>query len=51
MVATTLSASWTAPTDITAGTIINPTVSGIAFSATDGDQIIAYQGDSSNRKC
>lgn len=39
--------TWTAPTDITAGTIINPTVSSIAFS-TSGDQIIAYQGDSSN---
>ncbi|NEP89472.1 MAG: ExeM/NucH family extracellular endonuclease [Okeania sp. SIO2C2] len=39
--------TWTAPTDITAGTIINPTVSSIAFSV-DGDQIIAYQGDSSN---
>ncbi|OZH51410.1 hypothetical protein AFK68_31215 [Hydrocoleum sp. CS-953] len=39
--------TWTAPTDIAAGTIINPTVSSIAF-ATGGDQIIAYQGDSSN---
>ena len=39
--------TWTAPTEITAGTIINPTVSSIAFSA-DGDQIIAYQGNSSN---
>ncbi|NJM96234.1 MAG: ExeM/NucH family extracellular endonuclease [Phormidesmis sp. RL_2_1] len=35
--------TWTAPTDIAAGTVINPTVSSIAFSA-DGDQIIAYQG-------
>ncbi len=39
--------TWTAPTDIAAGTIINPTVSSIAF-ATGGDQIIAYQGNSSN---
>ncbi|GGA29480.1 endonuclease/exonuclease/phosphatase family protein [Okeania sp. KiyG1] len=39
--------TWTAPTDITAGTIINPTISSILFSAS-GDQIIAYQGDSSN---
>ncbi|MGK7902872.1 MAG: choice-of-anchor D domain-containing protein [Hormoscilla sp.] len=39
--------TWTAPTDIAAGTIINPTVSSILFSAA-GDQIIAYQGDSSN---
>ncbi len=39
--------TWTAPTNIAAGTIINPTVSSILFSAS-GDQIIAYQGDSSN---
>ena len=39
--------TWTAPTDIAAGTIINPTVSSILFSVS-GDQIIAYQGDSSN---
>ncbi|MEM1171348.1 MAG: endonuclease/exonuclease/phosphatase family protein [Cyanobacteria bacterium P01_H01_bin.35] len=39
--------TWTAPTDIAAGTIINPTISSILFSAS-GDQIIAYQGDSSN---
>ncbi|NEQ40084.1 MAG: ExeM/NucH family extracellular endonuclease [Okeania sp. SIO3I5] len=39
--------TWTAPTDITAGTIINPTVSSILFSAS-GDQIIAYQGTDTN---
>lgn len=39
--------TWVAPTDIAAGTIINPTISSILFS-TSGDQIIAYQGDSSN---
>lgn len=39
--------TWTAPTDITAGTIINPTVSSILFSAS-GDQIIAYQGADTN---
>lgn len=39
--------TWTAPTEITAGTVINPTLSSVAFS-TSGDQIIAYQGDSSN---
>lgn len=39
--------TWTAPTDITAGTIINPTISSILFSAS-GDQIIAYQGDETN---
>ncbi|MDJ0662853.1 MAG: lamin tail domain-containing protein [Crocosphaera sp.] len=39
--------TWTAGTDIAAGTVINPTVSSVAFSAS-GDQIIAYQGDSNN---
>ncbi|MGB3192202.1 MAG: ExeM/NucH family extracellular endonuclease [Limnoraphis sp.] len=39
--------TWTASTDITAGTIINPAVSSVAFSA-DGDQILAYQGTDSN---
>ncbi|MGD1698471.1 hypothetical protein [Dapis sp. BLCC M229] len=39
--------TWTAATDIAAGTIINPTVSSILFSAA-GDQILAYQGDSSS---
>ncbi len=39
--------TWTADTDITAGTLINPTVSSVLFSAS-GDQIIAYQGDESN---
>ena len=39
--------TWTAGTDIAPGTVINPTVSSVAFSAS-GDQIIAYQGDSSN---
>ncbi|MEO0869032.1 MAG: hypothetical protein AAFY17_11410, partial [Cyanobacteria bacterium J06642_11] len=39
--------TWTAPTDIAAGTVVNPAVSSIAFSAS-GDQILAYQGDASN---
>ncbi|WP_099239029.1 ExeM/NucH family extracellular endonuclease [Synechococcus sp. BDU 130192] len=39
--------TWTALTDVDAGTIINPVVSGISFSAS-GDQIIAYQGDASS---
>ena len=39
--------TWTAPTDIAAGTIINPTISSILFSAS-GDQIIAYQGTDTN---
>ncbi|MGK7890938.1 MAG: endonuclease/exonuclease/phosphatase family protein, partial [Leptolyngbyaceae cyanobacterium] len=39
--------TWTAPTPIAAGTVINPTISSILFSAS-GDQIIAYQGDASN---
>ncbi|MEM9214427.1 MAG: ExeM/NucH family extracellular endonuclease [Cyanobacteria bacterium P01_F01_bin.150] len=39
--------TWIAPTDIAAGTVVNPTVSGVAFSAS-GDQILAYQGDASN---
>ncbi|MGK7955334.1 MAG: ExeM/NucH family extracellular endonuclease, partial [Crocosphaera sp.] len=39
--------TWTATTDITAGTVINPTISSVLFSAS-GDQILAYQGDDSN---
>jgi len=39
--------TWTASTDIAAGTVINPSVSSIAFSAS-GDQILAYQGSDSN---
>lgn len=39
--------TWTAATDLLAGTIVVPTVSGVAFSTT-GDQILAYQGTSSN---
>lgn len=39
--------AWTASTDLTAGTVINPAVSSVAFSAS-GDQILAYQGDDSN---
>jgi len=35
--------TWTAPADVTAGTVIQPTVNGPAFS-TAGDQIFAYQG-------
>lgn len=39
--------TWTASTDLTAGTIINPSLSSVAFSA-DGDQILAYQGTASS---
>lgn len=39
--------TWTAGTNLTAGTIIISTVSGVAFSTT-GDQILAYQGSSSS---
>ncbi|MCH2248006.1 MAG: ExeM/NucH family extracellular endonuclease, partial [Crocosphaera sp.] len=39
--------TWTAPSNISAGTVINPTISSVLFSAS-GDQIIAYQGDDSN---
>ncbi|MDJ0511731.1 MAG: ExeM/NucH family extracellular endonuclease [Crocosphaera sp.] len=39
--------TWTASTNIAAGTVINPTLSSVAFSAS-GDQIIAYQGEDSN---
>ncbi|MEM6255563.1 MAG: ExeM/NucH family extracellular endonuclease [Cyanobacteria bacterium P01_D01_bin.156] len=39
--------TWTAPTDIAAGTVVNPAVSSILFSAS-GDQILAYQGDATN---
>src|SRR5215510_12196607 len=39
--------TWTAPTDLTAGTIVVPAVSGVAFSTT-GEQILAYQGTSSS---
>ena len=35
--------TWTAPSIVTAGSVVNITTSGPAFS-TDGDQIIAYQG-------
>lgn len=35
--------TWTAPSLVPAGTIVNPAVSGVAFS-TSGDQILAYQG-------
>ncbi|MEM9897966.1 MAG: ExeM/NucH family extracellular endonuclease, partial [Pseudomonadota bacterium] len=39
--------TWTAPADISAGTVITPAVSSVAFSA-GGDQILAYQGDDSS---
>ena len=39
--------TYVAPSDIAAGTVIQPAVSGVAFS-TSGDQIIAYQGDATN---
>ncbi|HAC65731.1 MAG TPA: endonuclease [Cyanothece sp. UBA12306] len=39
--------TWTATTDITAGTVIKLDVNGVAFSAS-GDQIIAYQGTDTN---
>jgi hypothetical protein len=35
--------TWTAPTSYCAGSVITPGVGGMAF-ATDGDQILAYQG-------
>lgn len=35
--------TWTASSDLCAGTVVNPAVSGMAFSAS-GDQILAYQG-------
>ena len=38
--------TWTAGQDYAAGTIINPSVSSVAFSAS-GDQILAYQGSDS----
>lgn len=39
--------TWTAATDLAAGTVVVPAISGVAFS-TDGDQILAYQGTSSS---
>lgn len=39
--------TWTAATDLPAGTIVVPAVSGVAFSST-GDQVLAYQGASSS---
>lgn len=39
--------TWTAATDLAAGTIVVPSVSGVSF-ATTGDQVLAYQGTSSN---
>ncbi|MEM1280126.1 MAG: hypothetical protein AAGG53_08960, partial [Cyanobacteria bacterium P01_H01_bin.152] len=39
--------TWTAPANVAAGTVINPVVSSVAFSAS-GDQILAYQGDDAN---
>lgn len=39
--------TWTAATNLSAGTIIYPVISGVVFS-TSGDQILAYQGSSSN---
>lgn len=39
--------TWTATSDLSKGTVITPTVSGVAFSGA-GDQIIAYQGSSDN---
>lgn len=38
--------TWTASTNLAAGTVVRPTLSGVSFSA-DGDQILAYQGSSS----
>lgn len=39
--------TWTAPTDLCAGTIIDPGVSSMQF-ATAGDQVLAYQGTASS---
>lgn len=39
--------TWTAATDLPAGTVVKPAASGVAFS-TSGDQILAYQGSSSS---
>ncbi|MDR4516506.1 MAG: ExeM/NucH family extracellular endonuclease [Nitrosomonas sp.] len=39
--------SWIAPAPVSAGTVINPAVSSVLFSAS-GDQILAYQGDETN---
>ncbi|NET03131.1 MAG: endonuclease [Symploca sp. SIO2B6] len=39
--------TWTATQDYTAGSVINPSLSSVAFSAS-GDQILAYQGEDSN---
>ena len=39
--------TWIATNDIPAGTVVNPTLSSVLFSAS-GDQILAYQGDASN---
>lgn len=37
--------TWTAATDLPAGTVVRPTVSSVAFSVS-GDQILAHQGTS-----
>ena len=39
--------TWTAPATVAAGTVVNPAVSGVAFSSA-GDQVLAYQGDASS---
>ncbi len=39
--------TWTAPTDLCAGTIIDPGVGSMQFS-TSGDQVLAYQGMASS---
>ncbi|MEL7300029.1 MAG: endonuclease/exonuclease/phosphatase family protein [Pseudomonadota bacterium] len=39
--------TWAAPGDLSAGTVVIPAVSGVAFSAL-GDQIHAYQGDATS---
>ncbi len=38
---------WSTPTDISAGTVITPAISGMSLSAS-GDQVLAYQGDIGN---
>ena len=35
--------TWSAPSNLAAGTVVTPALSGVAFT-TDGDQILAYQG-------
>ncbi|WP_052288625.1 ExeM/NucH family extracellular endonuclease [Leptolyngbya iicbica] len=39
--------TWQATENLAAGTLVTPTVSGVAFS-TSGDQLLAYQGDANS---